>query len=420
MLHQYHNIKKLSIFLILMINLITTAWADTLTSTSDNNTQNFLGGIFRGQFTNSLSTDAAASLGVEAGPRNYRVDGTVGFNLSNCQRLKLTGEYLRQDIDYSFATGVAREWMQQGAGGLDYQQHLTANGLNYIDLIGYYSHAPSKTLDPVTGNYLTNDSDLISYTNLRRIAGSNAYGFSPTVTLNPWCGGQASLALNYDNVHYDNHCGPEQQSDGFGGTVTLNQQLGPNIQFNASAGIRAPFNAYQAGIRYALPHRNLSVGIIGSYTDGRDNLPNTSLAGIEVTYIADKTNSTRNQFNNRPASIAAWTQQPAVYMPQVLAIAENCLSLTTLAPCVPPAFSGTIESQTITGGSFVSIPTALFFSGTNLGFSAVNLPPDLTINPSTGLISGIMGTASSGINIVVTATNGCGSAQSNAFNLDLD
>jgi hypothetical protein len=362
--------------------------------------------------------DAAASLLVEAGPRNYRADATFGFNLSDLQRLKVTGEYLSQDIDYSFSTGIAREWVQQGAAGLDYQHNLSSNGLNYIDVGGYYSHAPNKTLDPTYVTYMDIAGNTFAYTNFRRIAGSNAYGISPSITLNPWQGLQATLAANYDNVHYDNQCITQQQSDGFGGTLTLNQQLGRYLQVNLSAGARAPFNTYQASIRYLIPSANLSLGIMGNYTDGKDSLPDTSLAGVELTYIVDKAKSTNAALDNRNTSVTAWVQKPAVYMPQVLAITEDCLILEITPPCPPPVFSGIIPNLVVDYfDPDVVIDAGGYFTGTNLVFSATGLPSELSIDPTTGIISGTFPDGFVEVEVQVTATDRCGSAQSNSFTI---
>lgn len=108
----------------LLFFLLTSvgAFAETpfpLEDTQSN--QSFLGGIAKGLWTKSFTNQAAGSLGVEAGSRNYRVDATLGLNLTGTQRLKVTSEYLSQAIDYCFLVGTTRQWVQQAAFGLDYQ-----------------------------------------------------------------------------------------------------------------------------------------------------------------------------------------------------------------------------------------------------------------------------------------------------------
>jgi hypothetical protein len=241
------------------------------------------------------------------------------------------------------------------------------------------------------------------------------------VIFHPWLGGEAQLAVNYDSVTYDNVYTSFHQARGMGGTVTFNQDLGHYLQLNVSAGVRAPFNAYQAGISYIglIPSGDLSVGLIGNYTEGKACLPNTSMAGIEVSYTCGSRRIAPRCClpSNRSCPLTGWTEKPAVYMPQVLARADQALLTTTTSPCPlpPPAFIGGFVDLELPGPLFITVDTASSFSGTNLTFSATNLPPDLNINPVTGLISGIAQV--SGINIVVTATNICGSAQSNAFNI---
>ncbi len=90
-------------FFIFLLTSANTAFADS---------NNFLTGIAHNQVSADLSPNIAGMAATEVGPRNYRVSGTLGFALNPCNRIKATGEWLWQDIDYSFITGTSREWVQ--------------------------------------------------------------------------------------------------------------------------------------------------------------------------------------------------------------------------------------------------------------------------------------------------------------------
>jgi hypothetical protein len=395
------------------------------------NTQNFLGGVGQAAYALPFSDDTAGSIGLEGGDRQQRVSGTVGWEFLPHQRLKFTGEYLRQKIDYTFFTGISRQWVNQPAAGIDYQYSLNKTGrpdfLNYIDLSGYYSHAPSLTLDPVSGSYTDSSGNTVNYTNLRRIAGADAYGFTPALVMHPWTGSRVSLGLNYDDVRYDNIYTPQVTAQGVGETVKLSQDLGYNFQLNLLASDRKPFDNYQAGIVWVEPLHgaDLSWGLMGSYTKGKTQLPNTSYAGVSLSYTAQKNQQEACQISNdAETSLPAWTSKPAVYMPQVLAIVDQKL-VQTVTPAQPacnaPQFAGVIpDYDTVNNpGRSVDISTGSYFTGKNIVYSLQITPNDnninVQINPSTGEITGNMEPVSINYSAVVTATNACGSAHSNAF-----
>lgn len=98
-------------------------------------------------------------------------------------------------------------------------------------------------------------------------------------------------------------------------------------------------------------------------------------------------------------------------MPVVLAIADS--KLTTQVPvktCSLPT-STTIPNQTFFSGDPFSFGVSSSFSSSlPLTYSATGLPPSVSIDPNTGIISGVVTTAIDlTFNVVVTATSSCGS-----------
>lgn len=374
---------------------------------------NFLTGIAHTQISADLSHNTAGMAAVEVGPLNYRVSGTLGWSMNPCNRVKLTGEWLWQDINYTFKTGSTQEWVSQAAVGLGYQLALNNRFLSYLDFSGYYSHAPSKNLIEV--DFLDAASGNI-FTNLRRIAGSSAGGVSPGVHLALWQGAEGNVALNWDDVVYDNVNTAKVTARGFGGTAGLTQALFVrDQQFNvhASAAVRRPFDFYRAAVDWVhpLPTSQLLIGLFGEYTHGKNSLPNTSLVGLNLSYAID-TPTIRPA--NTPAvqsnSLLAWVSDPAVYMPQVLAIADGTVNQCTAGS--GPGFRGTIGNIQL-----ADLPLDLLhrFTGNGpLRFSLTKSSGDATIDPTTGKVTATVPST----NIVVTATGPCGGpAVSNSFNI---
>lgn len=411
-----------SILFSLLIAMLNIAFAITTAPGVSTSANNFLGPTVNAHISQAIGYNISSSFGVEGGPRQYRGNATLGWILAENHRIKFTGEYLWQKMDYNFYSGTVRQWISQGAIGAGYQYMLLDGVLNDLRLYGYYSHAPSVGLSTLSGSFV-NSTTTYSYIDQRRIAGSNAAGLSPGFALHPWYGAQAVISANYDNVRYNTKYISTHYNSGFGGTLDFKQALPGNLQMNLVAASRTAFNNYQAGLNWNTTWESgfLTLGVIGGYNKGKHTLPNTSVISLNLGYVFDQNtpiDDNDKDYKLAP-SLSAWIAEAAVHMPQVLAIADERVTLTssTPPPCVPPSFAGTIPNIEGDGDSPIDPPldTAPFFNGTNLVFSAVNLPTSyITIDPATGIISGVYTGA---LGIVVTATNSCGSASSNSFNI---
>lgn len=397
----------------------------------------FLGPTLRGGYTTPLSDMTALSVSGEVAPKNFRIGGTLAWRLAENQRLKLSAEYLWQDITYAFFSGNTDQWVDQGAIGAAYVYSLAGYSFDpELGVSAYYSHAPDESLSTVTGTYVNNLGNVTGFTDVRRIAGSDAGGISPGVTVQPWRGGKVGLDLNYDYVNYNTNYNNNHDAHGFGGTARLSQMLTNNVNLGVSAAIRQPFNNYQAHLAWSnVPyHGRWTLGLNGAYTSGKaTTLPNTWNAGISADYFMDQTcgsaaaqRADATKFmdlkGEAPAPVhdnfLEWTADPAVYMPQVLAIPDE--DLTTGCPFGIPTFVGTIPAQSTAGGGVtVTVNSATFFTGSNLVYSIVTSAPPapgntLTFDAATGVLTAT-GPATQTITATITATNQCGSATSNTF-----
>ena len=195
----------------------------------------------------------AYSLLGEAGLKNVRVGGTLGWRLADNHRAKLSAEWLEQKLIYTFFSGDADQWVNQWAIGVGYQYDFADYSYqSTFDLNLDYSHAPSKTLSTVTGVFTNSHGQLRTFTDQRRIAGSNAGSISPGISFTPWIDGRAGIGLNYDNVQYDKIFSPSRHAKGFGGTIRLDQGLSENTTLGLSAAVRQPYNNYTLSVAGAI------------------------------------------------------------------------------------------------------------------------------------------------------------------------
>ncbi len=417
--------KKISKLLLAFCSMLLC-----LSTISAGNPTTFVGPTVRGGFTAPITESTAYSVAGEVGVRDYRVGGTLGWRIVDNQRIKLTAEYLWQKIGYSFFTGDTRQWVNQGAIGADYQYEFL--GCNYkpqIDLSAYYSHANSKTLSTRTGTTVINGT-VFNFTDFRRIAGSNAVGVSPGVTVQPWMGGVVGVDLNYDNVRYNTRYNTRNDATGFGGTIRLGQAITDCVGVGVSAAVRKPFNDYQGNVSWSnVPFfGNWVVGLFGGYVVGKEALPNTWNVGLNFNYIMEPIApaarvSLKGDLKGEgmlprpsPDDFLAWTADPAVHMPQVLAITDERVELDPVPVLCPPG-SAPLLTSTIPTQAFGTVLVGTFnvashFSGSNLTFTATTTAPGVTVTVTpSGVVTVTVPTiAFRTVPVTITATNSCGSA----------
>lgn len=393
----------------------------------------FLGPTARVAYTAPLTDVTAFSLAAEAGVKNYRVGGTVGWQFQDFQRVKLTGEFLWQKLTYSFFSGDSEQWVQQGAIGADYQFDFGSAYSPQFDLSVYYSHAFSKDLSFVSGSYTMPAAGatptLVEYIDLRRIAGSNAGGFSPGLTLQPFAGTAITVAANYDNVSYDTSYIPSQDVKGVGGTLTLNQQLTDSLNVNLTAALRKPFNNYAAAMAWdnLNYYGSWSLGLFANYTIGKNILPDSWDAGVTASYSPECVSMRRvsdykgnmkgeaGELITAPATtpFLSWVADPAVYMPQVLAVADD--QIQNNCNTAAPRLTGTIPGDSFEDDTFSVTP---YFSGSNITYSiqSTNAPSGTVYITADGEFS-YFDAYDVTYTVVIRATNACGVATSNVFEI---
>jgi hypothetical protein len=416
-------IKQTLSHLLLALTLFTTCHiANALTTPPGSRPKSFLGPILQLSREDTLTENTGFNLLGEAGPKNFRAGGTFGWASTAHQRFKLSAEYLWQNITYAFFSGDTTQWMSQGALGLAYEADVPQDQRfqTQFNVSGFLSHAGSKNLSSQTGTYLYNNA-VSNYIDLRRIAGSNAGGISPGVTVQPWEGGTLKLNANYDNVRYDTIYTQNQDAKGLGGTIALDQALIHNLDIHALASVRAPFNQYEGDLGWTTDTSlgEWRFGLGSTYIIGKNTLPSTYTVTLAANYLPNQP-----QPHSTRAKIAAWRlldwlAKPAIYLPQVLAIADE-----RVTNCDNPPVLFNIIGDNIPPGSEVGFEGAFsqnlvdHFQGDNLIYS-INYngqPNNGSVIITNGELIGNNNYPSGRYtNISVTARNDCGSVTSNLF-----
>ncbi len=252
---------------------------------ADNTTTTLMSPVLQGNYTGWFAPTAAYNVLGEVGVNNYRLNLTAGTLLNDQNRIKLSAEYLRQNIKYQFLSGTTQQWLQQYAVGGGYQYGVCDDFKCFVGLNAYASHAPSKSLNPRDVIINVAGTPTPFFDN-RHIAGSNAYNISPGIGFNVWQGGTLGLNLNYDNVRYNQIYSSDQIVSGFGGTIRLNQALTDQVGLGVKATVGQPFNNYEATLKWlnAFYNGRVSLGLFAAYTDGKEGLPNTLNAGLSVNF----------------------------------------------------------------------------------------------------------------------------------------
>jgi len=354
----------------------------------------------------------------EIGARNFRGAGTYGVYFNPCARLKLSGEFLTQELSYHGLSHHHKEWVSQYAVGGEFEYLLSSSVFQSIDAGGYYSHAFQKHVS-----------------SQRRIAGSDGGSGYLGTMLKLWNCAFLSADVNYDHVHYHRKFQQDQVAKGWGGSLAFVQQFNQGVSFGLDAEVRRPFNLFggRLGWSRSFARWAFDCGVFGSYTDGKKGVPNVTTVGIQLGFSfgpkstkccrSFEENKVDQCYSDRFCDLAGWVKQPAVYLPVVLATPDQQLVQATQPTCSGPPTSTPIDNLFVSTGSF-TIPTASHFSGPNLTFSATGLPmvpgqaTSASINPTTGVIS-VTGYASTSNTITVTATNDCGQT-SQTFDLEFD
>ncbi len=283
----------------------------------------------------------ATAVELAAGPKVFRANGTYGYALNDKNRIKLTGEYLRENLEFDYFTGDTRQWVGQGAVGAAYEYWLDGGIFKSLQLGSYYSHAGSKNLSDKT-LYLDNTTLL----DQRRIAGANDWNGTAETAMRLWPHSLVVLGADYDNVRYDTQYEIQDEgtgdAQGFGGHIRLQQLLTASTQLQLQSLVSQLTNTYGGGLNWIwTSHKTTAwaAGFNSTYTDDHTTDRRFWTNGINISIVWDQPRENKDavaRFSDPDVSaenLLTWTATPAVRMPDVLAISDE--RITTVAHNIP-------------------------------------------------------------------------------------
>lgn len=303
-----------------------------------------------------INNDTAFSLLVEAGSKSNRVNGTLGFISDQNNRFKVSAEYLSQDLHYEFKTGKVRKWMHQFAIGGKYQYYFDCPSycFNGLELGFAYSNAANKSLSPKCfsfgacepgagapqSNFGVPEDDCTLF---RKIAGAWSWDVEAGFLMSPWRCASFTPSLVYQQVTYSRHYQSKKRLSGVGFNLDFNQKLFRNFDLDIRYQFRQAYNDLRAAINWTKAYRCgvLGLGVYVDHVYGKRELPSSTTTGIELSFAFGVCGCELNKVCLEPNDccspcvggfddILGWVTDPAVYMPQVLAIVDEQI-------CCPPS-----------------------------------------------------------------------------------
>lgn len=379
------------------------------------------------------------SIGAEGGSKNIRFSGTFGYFLSPKIHFKFTAEQLTQQVTYNFTSGRVKKWMHQPALGGVLQYTFCHPCIESVELYGSYAACSGRRLCPHP--CCVRKTNLLNEVSRRIAGGTDAYA-GLGVTIHPWCYTTFSIALDYDQVTYRRKFFDKINTSGFGGTAKLHQDLYCGLSIDAKGEIRRPFSYFEGALNWTTVHPFgiLTFGFYAGYTKGRDLLPNNWTTGVLVSAdFGGMPFFSRYQDCPPPpcirgcklnacfpvdSELVAWIASPAVRMPTVLAVNEECVAQTH-KKCPPPPKPHPHPPEPVCHPPIsVKIPeqnslpfdTSAFFdpNGHVMVFTAQGLPHGFFIEPRTGVIRGNI-LEINRILVTVTGTTDCGHTSQSFF-----
>ncbi len=357
----------------------------------------------------SICDNSAVSFLGEIGSKIYRINGSYGAFYGDCHRLKVGGEFLGEKFHYNFSSGRVHRWTHQWAAGGKYQ-YLVDDWfcfLEGIQLTGSYSRATSHSLSSVL---CETENETIS----RRIAGASNWNVEGGLIISPWECARLIGTVGYDSTDYHRHFSHDKRVRGVSGSVWFVQRLWDCFVFDVKGEFRKAYNYLEGRLAWNdnIWDGDVSIAVFGGYTWGKEHLPSSSNAGVELRYAWNRGDccntccdpcASNDCCPNVCNDLADWLVEPAVYMPTVLAIAEE-------SSCAGPT-SDPFGPLTFNPGISIANISTNFHSpnGLPITFTASNLPTGVTLTTDGFLLVENPGTTEVTARVTITGTTDCGS-----------
>ncbi|WP_298624588.1 Ig-like domain-containing protein [uncultured Legionella sp.] len=356
------------------------------------------GTYFNAQYALPIGEKLALNALGEYGSNQYRINGTVGYSLSELSQIKVTAERFDQRLPFLFDSGNIKSRVHQDAYGLRFQQLFNLPLIQGFNAGTYYAKADNKSLDPII--FSSNGSNCGGFNaglqciNYRNIAGARSAGIDMGLDMLLAPSTLVSGNVYYDEVHYNTILSllPYHNRNGIGAGIRINQLLNERIKIMGEATAREIYDTYQTGISW-LPKKQkigMELSLLGQYITSHNATPDNRSISLQISLFGDANKRYDERYpagDQQLNSILQWTKTPAVKMQQVLAIAEQITkllapSIAGISPNNGPFIGGNIV--TITGNNFVQ--GLLVYFGNQLAHDIQILSPTtITVTAPPGI-----------------------------------
>lgn len=287
---------------------------------------NVLGWIPQASFV-QMFYDNGISAQLGYGANEQRANVTLGHSFSPHQQIKLTYEYLAQNLPFDFASGTVNEWVNQNAFGGAYR-YLFANQIwHSLDLSGYYIHANDKNLSNAI--FYQND---IPMSDLRRIAGGTEETVLANFTLTPLHRLLVTLGGGYSHLVYDTEYESNQETSTVAYNAGLEYLLTSRTKFGASITNSAAETDSTIKVSQIFP-KQIEAAVTGQYSQGQAGQPNSSSLTLALSFPVTAYTATPD---DSLGSLKDWIENPVIRAPRVLAIKDEKVVAYSIDASNPP------------------------------------------------------------------------------------
>lgn len=260
--------------------------------------------------------NTAAAFKLSAGLNERRANVTLGYAITPKQQIKLTYEYLSQNLPFDYASGTVNEWVNQNAFGAAYRYMLDLGILRSLEAYATYTKAGSKELSEVE-MYTDN---LLTQINYRRIAGGTEKVAGANVTLTPFKSTVVKVGGGYSTLNFDTKWQNSEDTAALVYNAEISHLLTPSTMITTGIGNTASGRTHTAKISQILPW-SLEASVLGQYTATTNDIPSATSVTASLSYPAPKTYT--NMFAEGIGKLKDWVEKPVIYNTRVLAKAEE-------------------------------------------------------------------------------------------------
>lgn len=260
--------------------------------------------------------NSAAAFKLSAGLNERRANVTLGYAISPKQQIKLTYEYLAQNLPFDYASGQVNEWVSQNAFGGAYRYLLDNGIVRALEVYGTYTKAASKELSDVE----MYTDDVLTAINYRRIAGGTEMTAGTIVTITPFKNTIVKLGGGYSTLSFDTKWEDSAATSAIAYSAELSHLLTPTTLISTGIGNTASGRTHTARVSQILPW-NLEASLMGQYTATTNDIPSSTSVTAQLSYPAPKTYT--NMFADGIGKLKDWVEKPVIYHTRVLAKAEE-------------------------------------------------------------------------------------------------